>query len=870
MNLVHINGRDYPWETDMSLMDFLREELKITSVKNGCREGACGTCTVIVDGKTIRACIQKLSKLEGKKILTIEGFTRRERDVFSYAFAACGAVQCGFCIPGMVISGKCLIDVNPSPSREDVKQSIRTNICRCTGYKKIEDGILLAAKIFRENSEIPELIQTGKVGEKTCRVDAAPKTLGTALYTDDYSFDGMLYGKNVFSKYARAKVLKIDTQKALEIPGVIAIYTAKDIPGKRYIGHLAQDWPGMIDVGEETKYCGDTLAMVVAETKEQAIAAVKAVEIDYEELTPVLSAEEAAKDDAPQIHGEGFTQFGKFIIPKNNLLDHEEVKRGDALSALQNSKYIVEGTFRLPPTEHAFMEPETAIGIPDGEGIMVITGGQGVYDEYHEISNYLGLPLEKVRIQSAVVGGGFGGKEDMSVQHQAALCAYLTKRPVKVFFSRQESINYHPKRHAMEIYCKIGCDKQGMLQGMVARITSDTGAYASLGGPVLQRACTHIGGPYHYQNIDVEGNAYYTNNPPGGAFRGFGVTQSCAVVECLINQLAEQVGITGWDIRHLNAIRPGQSLPNGQIADEGTAMVETLDAVKEAFESYEADSDYYVGIASAMKNAGVGVGVSDIGRCNLKVIDGKVHTRSSAGAIGQGVQTVLLQMVCETTGLSTTSILVEHPDTKYTPDSGTTTASRQTVFAGEAARRASLKLKIDLDQGRSLLDLEGKEYIGEFEYKTDPIGSSKPNPVSHVAYGFATQLFILDKEGKVVKVVAAHDVGRVINPLTAQGQVEGGVAMGLGYALTEDFPLKNGIPQVKLGTLGLWKANQMPPIDVHLLGKNNPEIAFGAKGVGEIVCVLGAPACQNAYYKKDGVFRYKYPLEDTYYRKKKG
>ncbi|WP_297418530.1 selenium-dependent xanthine dehydrogenase [Clostridium sp.] len=867
---VNVNGKYYESEIDMTLMDFLRGELKITSVKNGCKEGACGTCTVIIDGKTTRACIQKLSKLEGKKIQTIEGFTEREREVFVYAFAAAGAVQCGFCIPGMVICGKCLIDHNPNPTREDIKQSIRTNICRCTGYSKIEEGILLAAKMLRENLEIPKLKQTGKVGERVCRVDAREKTLGTAKYADDYSFDGMLYGKNVFSKYARAKVLAINTRKALEMPGVVAIYTAKDIPGKRYIGHLAQDWPGMIDIGEETKCIGDTIAMVVAETLEQAITAVKAVKVEYEELVPIRTPEEAAGPGAHQVHGEGFVQFGKFIVPENNLFDHEEVKRGDAETALTNSKYIVEGTFHVPPTEHAFMEPETAIGLPDGDGVKVITGGQGIYDEYHEISNYLGLPLEKVRIQSAVVGGGFGGKEDMSVQHQAALCAYLTKRPVKVSFSRQESINYHPKRHAMDIYCKIGCDENGIFQGMKARLTSDTGAYASLGGPVLQRACTHAGGPYNYQNMDIEGNAYYTNNPPAGAFRGFGVTQSCAVVECLINELAEKVGISGWEIRYRNAIRPGQSLPNGQIADEGTAMAETLEAVKDEFEKYEADPNYHVGIASAMKNAGVGVAVPDIGRCNLKVIDGKVHVRSSAGAIGQGVQTVLMQIVCEATGLIPDKIVVEHPDTKYTPDSGTTTASRQTVFAGEAAHKSSLKLKVDLDEGYELKDLEGKEYIGEFEFKTDPIGSDKPHPVSHIAYGYATQLVVIDNEGKLVKVVAAHDIGRAINPLSATGQVEGGVAMGLGYGLTEDFPLKDGIPQVKLGTLGLLKAPQMPPVEVHLIEKNDPNgAAFGAKGIGEIVCVMGAPACQNAYYKKDGVFRYRYPLDDTYYRKPK-
>lgn len=866
---VTVNGKEYQSEKDMTLMDYLREELKITSVKNGCKEGACGTCTVIIDGKTTRACIQKLSRLEGRKIQTIEGFTEREREVFGYAFAAAGAVQCGFCIPGMVISGKCLIDQNPDPTRDDVKQAIRTNICRCTGYAKIEEGILLAAKMLRENTAVPELKQTGKIGEKTCRVDAVPKTLGTAMYADDYQFEGMLYGKNVFSRYARAKVLAVDTAKALGIPGVIAVYTAKDIPGSRYIGHLAHDWPGMIDVGEETKCIGDTVAMVVAETREAAEAAVKAVEVEYEVLEPIRNPKEAAAPGAHQIHGEGFMHFGRFRIPENNLFDHEEVKRGDADTALADSKHVAEGTFYVPPTEHAFMEPETAIGLPDGDGVKVITGGQGIYDEYHEISAYLGLPLDKVRIQSAVVGGGFGGKEDMSVQHQAALCAYLSKRPVKVSFSRQESINYHPKRHAMEIYCKIGCDENGILQGMKARLTSDTGAYASLGGPVLQRACTHAGGPYNYQNVDIEGNAYYTNNPPAGAFRGFGVTQSCAVIESLINELAEKAGLSGWEIRHRNAIRPGQSLPNGQIADEGTAMAETLEAVKEDFKRYEADPDYYVGIASAMKNAGIGVGIPDTGRCNIVILDGKVHARSSAGAIGQGVQTVLMQVICETTGLTPDQIIVEHPDTKYTPDSGTTTASRQTVFAGEAARSSALRLKADLDSGYTLNDLDGKEYIGEFDFKTDPMGSAKPNPVSHIAYGYATQLFILDKEGKVVKIIAAHDIGKAINPLSATGQVEGGVAMALGYALTEDFPLKDGIPQAKLGTLGIFKAPQMPPVEVRLIEKNPSKVAYGAKGIGEIVCVMGAPACQNAYYKKDGIFRYRFPLEDTYYRKPK-
>ena len=865
---VIINGQEHLSTRDLPLLDFLRDELGLTSVKNGCKEGACGTCTVLIDGKPVRACVPKLSKLAGKRIQTLEGFSERERDLFAFAFSAAGAVQCGFCIPGMVVCAKSLIDQNPEPTREEIKFALRNNYCRCTGYAKIEDAVLLAARMTRDHEAVPPVSSSGRVGDRVFRVDAWAKAQGTARYADDFTFDGMLYGKNVFSRYARARILSIDPAKALAMPGVVAVYTAKDIPGKRYIGHLAQDWPGMIDVGEQTKCCGDTLAMVVAETREVAEAAAKAVQVQYEELKPVTSCDEAAEPGAHQVHAEGFAQFGQWVVPENTVLYRERINRGDAGAALDRAAHVVEGTFFLPPVEHAFMEPETAIGLPDGDGIRVITGGQGIYDEYHEISAYLGLPMAKVRIQSAAVGGGFGGKEDMSVQHQAALCAYLCQRPVKVYFSRQESINYHPKRHAMEIHGRMGCDENGILLGLQARIRSDTGAYASLGGPVLQRACTHVGGPYNYQNLEVEGTAYYTNNPPAGAFRGFGVTQSCMAVECLINQLAEKAGLSGWEIRHRNAIRPGQVLPNGQIADPGTAMVETLDAVKEAFDRYEGDPDCQVGIASSMKNAGLGVGVPDVGRCNISVIQGKAHVQSSAGAIGQGVQTVLLQIVCEVTGLTREKVEVEHPDTLLTPDSGTTTASRQTVFAGEAARTSALQLKVDLDQGLALEALEGKVYQGEFDFKSDPMGSPKPNPVSHIAYGFATQLVVVDKTGKLVEVVAAHDIGRAINPLSAEGQVEGGVAMGLGYAFTEHFPLKAGIPQAKLGTLGLPRATFMPPVKTFLIEKNDPGgVAFGAKGIGEIVCCMAAPAAQNAYYKLDGILRTRLPLEGTFYRK---
>ena len=866
---LDINGAQVEAADGADLLVILRDQLHLKSVKDGCNQGACGTCMVLVDGKSVRACTQRVSRLVGKKIVTVEGFTERERKVFGYAFGKKGSVQCGFCVPGMVISAKGLIDTTPEPSRDEVRHALRTNICRCTGYQQIVDGVLLAAKMLHDDADVPVLSDNTHIGEEVLRVDAVEKALGSGQYVDDIEIDGMVHGRNVFTKHARALIKSIDTTAAAAMPGVIAVYTAQEIPGSRYIGHLYKDWPGMIAVGEETKCIGDTLALVVAETGEQAEAAVEAVAVEYDVRQPLNSPEEALAEDAPLVHGEGYHKFGTWTVPTNNVCAHEEIVRGDVAAGFERSTYIAEATFDLPPQEHAFMETEAAIGIPDGDGVMAITAGQGIYDEHHELSEYLGLPPEKVRVRSALVGGGFGGKEDMSVQHQAALAAYLCQRPVKVKFGRTESLNYHPKRHAMKIHMRLGCDDAGIFQAMEAKIVSDTGAYASLGGPVLQRACTHAGGPYNYQSIHVIGDAVYTNNPPAGAFRGFGVTQSAMAIECLVNDLAHQVGLSGWEIRHRNAIHPGQSLPNGQIAGTDTAFVETLEAVKEEFERLEADPDCYVGIASAMKNAGIGVGLKDPGRCNLEIIDGVVHARSSAAAIGQGLTTVILQMVGEATGLGRHQIVVDAPDTSYSPNAGTTTASRQTVFTGQAARMAGEKLRADLDAGKTLAELEGNVYEGEFDFETDPISSDKPNPVSHISYGFGTQLFVLDAQGEVKEVIAAHDAGRVINPIACEGQVIGGVAMGMGYGVTEDFGYVDGVPQMKLAQIGLVKANQMPHVRSIFVNRADPTYAFGAKGIGEITCCMGAPALQNAYFKKDGVFRTKLPLEDTFYRKAK-
>ncbi|NOW91984.1 selenium-dependent xanthine dehydrogenase [Clostridium beijerinckii] len=850
---LNINGKDEVSEIDKSLISFLRDDLRITSVKDGCSEGACGACTVLVDGKKVKACLQKISKFQGKKILTVEGLSSREKEVYEHCFAEAGAVQCGFCIPGMVISAKSLLDTNLKPTRIDVKKAINGNLCRCTGYKKIEEAILMAAEYFRDNLKIPTAPTELKMAQKFKRVDAAEKINGTGIFVDDIEIPGMLYVKAVRTKYPRAIINKIDIKKAEAHPECAKVLVAKDVPNNK-IGHIKQDWDVMIAEGDTTRYVGDALALVATYHKDKLDEVCQLVEIDYTELEPITCPTDALKADAPLIHSDG------------NIMSRDILKRGNANEAIKNSKYVVTRKYKTPFQEHGFMEPECAIAMPEGEdGILLYSGSQSVYDEQREISNMLKIPIEKIHCHAQLVGGGFGGKEDMSVQHHVALMAWYTKKPCKVKFSRQESLDYHTKRHPMEMEFTTACDENGYLTAMKGVIIADTGAYASLGGPVLQRACTHAPGPYNYQNIDILGMSVYTNNVVSGAFRGFGVIQSCFATENNINLLAEMVGISPWEIRYRNAIRPGEVLPNGQIADESVAMAECLEAVKDVYES-----NPYSGIAIGFKNSGTGVGNKDIGRCILSIEDGKVHIRTSAACMGQGIATMCTTVLCETTGLDPVLIIHERPDTIRTPNSGTSTASRQTVVTGEAVRRASEKLKAELDKGLGLDDLEGREFYGEYSAKTDPMGSIKENPISHVSYSYGAQVVILNEEGKVEKVVAAYDVGTPVNIQSVEGQIEGGMVMGLGYALTEEFKIEGSYPKTKLGTLGLMRATEAPELEVILVqSKNKIPETYGAKGCGELCLIPTAPACSLAYYRLDGKFRAQLPLKDTFYKKQK-
>lgn len=887
-----INGQEVAVDPERKLIDILRRDLRLKSVKDGCSEGACGTCTVIIDGKATKACVQKAGRLEGKHIVTVEGLSPREKDVFVYAFGEAGAVQCGFCIPGMVMCGKALIDVNPSPTRLDITAAIRNNICRCTGYKKIIDGIALAAEILRNDTPIPVLGGYRGVGDHCQRINVRTKVLGTGKYTDDLDdvdLPGMCYGSAIRSAYPRAIVKAIHTEKAKALPGVVCVLTAEDIPGSVKVGHLKVDWDTLIPVGTTTHYLGDAIVMVAAETPEILAEAKKLVDIEYEELPPLTCAAEALAEGAPLVHPSAGT----------NILAHEHLIRGDADAVIAASKYKVTHHFETPWTEHAFLEPECAVAMPFDDGVFIYSSDQGIYDTRRETALMLGLPEEKVVVENCFVGGGFGGKEDVTVQHLAALVAYVSKRICKVKLTRQESILIHPKRHQFSMDLTTACDENGKLTAMKLVAVTDNGAYASLGGPVLQRACTHAAGPYNYQTIDIEGTAVYTNNPPAGAFRGFGVTQTIFATELNLNKLAEMAGIDPWEIRYRNAIRPGEVLPNGQIADPATGLVETLEAVKDVY--YQSGS--YVGIACALKNSGVGVGLPDYGRCRLAVSDGRVHVYSSASCIGQGVGTVLVQIVSEAAGLPIEAIKWHMPNTATSPDAGTTSGSRQTTLTGEAARRAAKDLRRDLFRvngltyegtsrpsdylegvtveqespttaqvrftGGDLEALNGREYIGEYLGKTDKMGADVANPVSHVAYGYATHVCILNEDGTIRKMVAAHDVGRVVNRKSLEGQIEGGTIMGCGYALSEQYPLDNCKPTAKYGTLGLMRADKAPDVEAIAIEKEGVDVAYGAIGVGGITSIPTAPAVAGAYYKWNGKFQTAIPLEGTPYSRKK-
>jgi aldehyde oxidoreductase len=837
-------------DENLPLLTWLREDQNIVSAKNGCSgQGACGACLVEIDGKPALSCRTPMKKTVGKSVVTIEGFDPKIKDILARAFVKKGAVQCGFCTPGFLARTKILLESNNNPGREDIIKALGANLCRCTGYAKIIEAVILAAETLRaeagDKKNLPDKLADGGVGENRPKHQAYETALGKRPFIDDMRFAGMVHGVLKFSDHPRAKILAINSEKAENLAGVIRVFTAKDIPGDRMTGIICQDWPLMIAEGETTRYIGDVLAGVVARDERTARMACELIEIQYEVLEPVTSPEEALTD-VIKVHEKG------------NLLATTEFSRGgDIEEAFASSAYVVSGRYKTQLTEHGFLEAEAAIARPlAGDSLQIYTQSQGIYEDRHSIAGILGLAKEKVIATLVPGGGAFGGKEDLTVQGHAALFCYHLRKTVKVSLTRDESIRMHVKRHPLTMDYKLGCDENGLLTGLAAQIVGDTGAYASLGGEVLNRAAGHASGGYHVPVVAVVSKAVYTNNLPAGAMRGFGVNQVTFAMECMMDELCEKAGRDPWHFRFDNALQKGSMTATGQVLGDGVGLQETLLAIKDDYRKAK-----YGGLALGIKNIGFGNGLIDESEALLEVVsEDTILLHHGWTEMGQGVDTIGQQIICEVTGLTEIKIdVISSTDSEVV--GGTTTASRGTFLLGNALIIAAEKLKQDL-AGKKLSELVGRKYQGRWmcDWTTRP-GKDVANPQTHFAYGYAAQLVVLDDQGDVVKVVAAHDAGRVMNPTMFEGQIEGAVVMGLGYAFTEKLELANGyLKSSQMAKLGIPQISAMPEIVVTAIEVKDPQGPFGAKGVGEIGLVPTAPAAINALYQFDGKRRYELPV----------
>ena len=844
------------------LLAALRDELGITSAKDGCSPtGQCGCCTVLIDGKARVSCQTSMEKSSGSEVVTLEGFADDEVARMADAFAACGALQCGFCTPGIVVRTKALIDKNGSGlTREQASRHLGAHLCRCTGYVKILDAVEALAQ-----DTVPVVVQPGGVGTRGIKYEGRELSIGTRDFIDDMTVPGMLHGALRLTEHARSDIVSIDTSDALAIDGVEAVLTAADIPAARRVGLIHKDWPIMIPEGGRTSYLGDVLAIVVALTRQIARAAAERVTVDYVVHEPMVDPVRVIETDEPAVWELD-----------GNILSTSTYSRGDVDAALITSAFTVDETFQTQRIEHAFLEPESTLAVPAGttddeRTLYVYSGGQGIWDDRNDIAAMLGIDQQRVTTELVSNGGAFGGKEDMSNQAHTALAAWTTGRPVKITLSREESLLMHPKRHPIRMHYRAGCDADGRLTAVEARMIGDSGPYASVGMKVLERAAGHATGPYIVANVDVEAIAARTNNSVCGAFRGFGANQAQFAMEGVLDRLAEQVGISGWEIRSRNVIVPGAVWGPGQRMDGGAAGArQCLDAVKPAYDRAVAEGKC-VGVGLALKNSGLGNGFEEIAKAVVHFrapVDGEpgvVEVRHCWTEMGQGVHTVALQVAVEELGIDPARIVVLVDSTREL-GAGQTTGSRGTLMGAGSVKAACDAAKADGCQ-------VGVDYAGEYRVDwtsslgqiaaAEAAGQPIENPIIHSTFGYAAQVVVIDPEtGDIDKVVAAHDVGKAINPMLCEGQIEGAVHMGLGYALSEGFPCdETGRPlNDTLRSLDIIRPKAMPLVEVILVEAAQPDSPYGIKGVGEIGLVPTAGAVAAAMHARTGEWYDELPL----------
>ena len=883
------------YEPGMHLLEVLREECGIVSAKNGCApEGACGCCLVVIDGRPALSCLRKPEQMDGHDITTLEGIPEETRRVIADAFVLEGGVQCGFCIPGIVVRASSLIQQGKTEDRAAIAKALDGHLCRCTGYGRIIDAIQTAGEAVKNGGRLerteprrhhyfgedfglerispPELgtRSTSKdgIGRSTLRKGGSQQTLGEKAFVDDMRVPGMLHGALVLTEHPRAKVLRIHSSEAAAMPGVVRILTAADVPGFRGVGITDPDFPVFVAEGETTCCVADYLAMVVADTQFHARQAAAKITVDYEVLEAIVDPFEALKPGSPLVHSAD-----TFAPRPSNLLQPVTAfTRGDVDAALASAAHVIQATFQTQPIDIAFLEPESCLAIPQDGGVKVHTESQGSVHDHQQISKVLGLDPKQVEIALSASGGAFGAKEELSIQAQTAVAAFVLGRPVKTVLTREQSTQHHVKRHAMNITLTVGADADGRLTALRSRIVADAGGYHATSAKCALRAACHSGGPYRIANVDVESKAVYTNNPNAGAMRGFGSNQAQFAMEGVMDILAGKVGVDGWDIRMRNILNPGDAFATGQIMRESVrGLRESLESVKALYKNAK-----YKGIGCGIKSTGLGNGTTEGGYIVIKVLDGpRVEIRNGYTEMGQGIYTATMQAVCEETALPS-EIMSVIWDKDLGEKCGETWASRGTTLSCAAAQIAGKKLCEDLKKVRlkpdttyveELAPLVGREYVGEYvlSFTTRP-GTPEAvlNPTTHLTFSYATQVVILDDEGKLDHVIAAHDVGRAINPRMCAEQMEGGVHMGLGYALTENFPSTNGVPDsLMLRDMGILPARQMPKVDVILIEVPDEIGGYGAKGVGEIGCVATAGAVAGALHSFDGIRRFRLPMDDS-------
>jgi xanthine dehydrogenase molybdenum-binding subunit len=910
---IRVNGRPHNLFIDPSrtLAHFLRLDLGLTGTKLGCEEAECGICTVLVDGVPVDSCTYPVMKANGRSVTTIEGLANDDAlHPLQRNFIAHGAVQCGFCTPGLIMTSSALLEENSDPDIDDIKSALKDTFCRCTGYTSVIKAIQSAAREKRGLAPLP--VDDPQVDQPMHAIsrsvppqDVIEKVTGAAKYTDDYVFANMLYARTLRSPYPHAKIMAIRTEKARALPGVRAVLTHQDVPGENKHGLVYRDWDVLC--GDVVRYVGDAVAIVAAESEDIAAAALALIEVDYQPLGVVADPVYAHSPEAPVLHADH---------PTGNLLKHIKVRHGDIEQGFAEADIIVEHEYRTPTTEHAFLEPECAIGVPKGfEGhdkLTIYVGSQIPYQDRNQIALAMNLPERDVRVIGTLIGGGFGGKEDIAGQIHVAMLATVTAQPVKMLYSRQESLIFHPKRHATLIRIKTGAKRDGRLTAVEATLYGDGGAYASLSDKVMTRATTHATGPYNVPHAKIDCYAMYTNNVPSGAFRGFGVTQSAFAVEQNMDMIAQQLGIDPLGMRRLNAQTVGVTTATGQLLRESVGLLETIDDVRADMTAAsnghgfrwawrEGSKAYGWGIACAYKNTGLGGGAPDKSEAEVEAYeDGTLEVRTAAADMGQGIAHVVAQCAAEELKLPYERVRVLLCDTDLTPNGGPTTASRQTFMTGNAARLASVALReaittsaaemmdiapdliryeegllrtedrrieVELGQVVSWMKQHGLSARAKHEYhapKTQPLGTGGD---MHFAFSYATQAALVEidtetGEVHVLKVVSSTDIGRAINPLMLQGQIEGGIVMALGNCLTESFIMEDG--QVWSRLLSRYKMpgiKQAPEIISRLVEDRSSDGPYGAKGVGEIPSINTTPAICNAIYNAVGVRIFSIPVD---------